>query len=181
MGGRREGGGEWGWACTRAFPPPTALPICHLAAGMTPPSIACWTRRIVRLLHHAVMHASTALSARHRYHSRGAGFRPACRYHRHRRQGLAVAAGAQAGRLLPTLARCPTALYRADINPSCLNPVIAHHAGIFVFKVMAVIDIHTGIVTEGYQYLHPFTGHHQDSILPSLVNVSLLHLFPTGL
>jgi hypothetical protein len=27
---------------------------------------------------------------------RGAGFQPACRYHRHRRQGLAVAAGARA-------------------------------------------------------------------------------------
>lgn len=37
------------------------------------------------------------------------------------------------------------------VRPLCLNPVIAHHAGIFVFKVMAVIDIHTGIVTEGHQ------------------------------
>ncbi len=66
------------------------------------------------------------------------------------------------------------------VGPLCLNPVIAHHASIFVFEVMAVIDIHTGIITEGYQYLHPFAGHHQEGILPAFVNVSVLHLFPTG-
>jgi|UPI000173CBDA hypothetical protein len=56
-------------ASTSSLPQRYALPICHAALGRT---------------------ASA---------SRGAGFQPACGHHRHRRQGLAVAASAQAGRL----------------------------------------------------------------------------------